>query len=72
MDDTKLISAALKLPVRKREKVAEVLLASIKSPSKGHLDRLWAQESETRIDRLLARRMRTVEGEKVLQYRTRK
>ena len=72
MDDAKLISAALKLPVRKREKVAEALLASIKSPSRGHLDRLWAQESESRIDALLAGKIKTVDGEKVLRYRARK
>lgn len=72
MDDTTLLSAALKLPVRKREKVAEALLASIKSPSQGHLDRLWAQESESRIDALLAGKMKTVDGEKVLRYRARK
>ena len=71
MDDAKLISAALKLPARKREKVAEALLASIKSPSQAHLDRLWAQESESRIDGLMAGKIRTVAGEKVL-YRARK
>lgn len=72
MDDTILLSAALKLPVRKREKVAEALLASIKSQSQGHLDRLWAQESEARIDSLLAGKMKTVDGEKVLRYRSQK
>jgi putative addiction module component (TIGR02574 family) len=72
MDDAKLISAALKLPPRKREKVAEALLASLKKPSQGHLDRLWAQESESRIDALLAGKIKTVAGEKVLQFRARK
>ena len=72
MDDTKVLTAALKLPVRKRERVAEALLASIKSPSKSHLDRIWAQESESRIDGLLAGKIKTVSGEKVLQYRSRK
>lgn len=72
MNDTKLLSAALKLPVRKREKVAEALLASIKSPSQSHLDRIWAQESESRIDGLLAGKIKRISGEKVLQYRVRK
>lgn len=72
MDDTQLLAAALKLPVRKREKVAEALLASINSPSKNYLDRIWAQESESRIDGLLAGKIGTVSGEKVLKYRTRK
>ena len=72
MNDAKLISAALKLPARKRERVAEALIASIKSPSQAHLNRLWAQESETRIDALLTGQIKTVSGEKVLQYRARK
>lgn len=72
MDDTTLLPAALKLPVRKREKVAEALIASIKSPSQGHLGRLWAQESESRIDALLAGKVKTVDGEQVLRYRTQK
>ncbi|HEV7402983.1 MAG TPA: addiction module protein [Chthoniobacteraceae bacterium] len=72
MDDAKLLSAALKLPVRKREKVAEALLASIKSPSQRHIDQLWTQEAEARIDGLLAGKIKTADGEKVLQYKTRK
>ena len=72
MNDTELLTAALKLPTRKREKVAEVLLESIKLPSKRHLDRLWAQESESRIDAFLAGKIRAVSGERVLKYRTRK
>jgi hypothetical protein len=70
MDDATLISAALKLLAKSRERVAEALLASIKSPSQDHIDRLWAQESESRIDALLAGRIKTVGGEKVLQYRS--
>lgn len=72
MDDATLIAVALKLPAKKREKVAEALLASIKTPSQGSLDRLWAQESESRIDGLLAGKLKTVAGEKVLRYRARK
>ena len=71
MDDAKVLSAALKLPVRKREKVAEALLASIKSPSQRHVDQLWAQEAESRIEALLGGKLKTLKGEKVLQYKTR-
>ena len=67
--DTDLLTAALKLPPRKRERVAEALLQSIKLPSQKHLDRLWAQESESRIDGFLAGKIKTVSGEKVLKYR---
>jgi putative addiction module component (TIGR02574 family) len=69
MNDTEVLSAALRLPARKRERVAEALLESVKSPSKKHLDRLWTQESEARIDAFLAGKIKTVSGEKVLSYR---
>ncbi|MBI4624511.1 MAG: addiction module protein [Verrucomicrobia bacterium] len=48
------------------------MLESIKSPSKSHVDRIWAQESESRIDAFLAGKIKTVSGEKVLKYRARK
>ena len=72
MNETELLTAALNLPARKREKVAEALLESIKLPSQRLLDRLWAKESEARIDALLAGKMKTVSGAKVLQYRAAK
>lgn len=72
MDDTTLLTAALKLPAKKREKVAEALFASIKLTSKKSLDRIWALESESRIDAYLAGKIKEISGEKVLKYRTRK
>ena len=72
MDDSKVLAAALKLPVRRREKVVQALLASFKSPSQRIIDQLWAQEAESRIDGLLAGKIKSVSGEKVLQYKTRK
>ncbi len=72
MTEKEVISAALKLPARKREKVAEILLGTIKTPNQAHLDRLWAQESESRIDAFLKGKIRSVPGEKVLGYRAKK
>ena len=72
MNEQQVISAALKLPPRKREKVAEVLLGTIKSPNQAHLDRLWAQEADSRIDGFIGGKIRTVDGEKVLGYRSKK
>jgi putative addiction module component (TIGR02574 family) len=72
MDERKVLIAALKLPIRKRERVAEALLASIKTPSRSHLDRIWAQEVESRVDGFLAGKIKTISGEKVLQYKPRK
>lgn len=71
MKETEVVSAALRLPPRKREKVAEALLQTIKSPDQAHLDRLWAEEAESRVDGLLAGQSRTVPGEKVLGDRAR-
>ena len=70
MDDSELISTGLTLPARMHEPVAEALLANSKAPSHTHLDQLWAQESESRIDALLAGRIKTIGGEKGLQYRS--
>ena len=68
MSETKLLRAALKLPARRREKLAEKILGSVKLPSQRHLDSLWAQEAESRVDGLLKGRIKTVPGEKVLAY----
>jgi hypothetical protein len=70
MNEAQLISAALKLPVRKRERVAEALMLAVKLPSQGHIDRLWAQEAESRVDGFLSGKIKKVSGEKVLAYRS--
>jgi toxin ParE1/3/4 len=44
MSETEIIARALKLPVRKRERLAEALLGSVKRPSRRHIEALWAQE----------------------------
>ena len=72
MNDSEVLSQALKLPLRKRERIAEVLFASIKYPSKKHLDRLWSLEAEARIDKFLSGRIKAVDGESVLSYRAKK
>jgi hypothetical protein len=72
MNDAEVLSQALKLPLRKREQITEVLFASIKYPSKKHLEKLWAVESEARIDKFLSGKTKTVDGESVLNYRFKK
>lgn len=69
MSDKEILSAALKLPARKREKIAEAILGSIKSPSQRHIEALWAQEAESRVAGLLKGRIRSVPGEDVLAHR---
>lgn len=69
MSDTRIVTAALKVPVRRREKIAEAILQSIKRPSERHIESLWANEAESRVDALLKGKIKTVPGEKVLAYR---
>ncbi len=72
MSDREILTAALKLPARKREKIAEAIIGSIKSPSRRHIEALWAQEGESRVDALLAGKLKTEPGEQVLAYRARR
>jgi len=69
MKEADLISEALKLPSGKRERVVEALVSSLKRPSQRHLDALWAQEAESRVDGFLAGKIKSLSGEKVLSYR---
>ncbi|MEY2881882.1 MAG: putative addiction module component [Verrucomicrobiota bacterium] len=71
MSEANLLQAALRLPTRRREKLAEAILVSVKRPSQGHLDSLWVQEAEARVDGVLKGRIKTVPGATVLAYRGR-
>jgi len=72
MSEAEIVTRALKLPARKRERLAEVLLDSVKRPSRRHVEALGAQEAEARIDGFLKGKIRTVAGEKVRAYRGRR
>jgi len=69
MNEQAILDQALKLSSARREKVAEALLGSIKRPSQRHLEALWAQEAESRVDGFLAGKIKAVSGPKVLSYR---
>jgi hypothetical protein len=69
MSETQILAAALKLPARRREKIAEVIIGSLKKKNQLHLDELWAKEAEDRVDGFLAGKLGSVAGEKVLNYR---
>lgn len=71
MSNAQILTAALRLPVRQRERMAEGILASIKSPSQRHVAALWAQEAESRVEGLLSGKIKTRAGEAVLAYRGR-
>jgi len=72
MSDREILTAALLLPARKRERIAEAIIGSIKSPSRRHLEALWATEGESRVDALLCGKLGTVPGGEVLAYRGRR
>ncbi len=71
MSNTQILDAALRLPVRQRERVAEAILGSITAPSQRHIAVLWAQEAESRVDGLLKGKIKTRPGTDVLAYRGR-
>jgi hypothetical protein len=71
MSNTQILDAALRLPVRQRERVAEAILGSITAPSQRHIAALWAQEAESRVDGLLKVKIKTRPGAEVLAYRGR-
>ena len=69
MSNNEILSTVLKLPVSRREKIAEQILGSIKSPSRRHIETLWAQEANSRVKALLNGKIKTVPAPEVLAYR---
>ena len=45
-----ILKDALALPLTERAALVERLLASLDSPSRAHMDMLWGQEAEDRLD----------------------
>lgn len=45
-----ILKDALALPPQERAELVEQLLATFQSPPDPHLDELWAQEAESRLD----------------------
>lgn len=72
MSESDILQAALKLPAKRREKIAEVIMGSLKKSSRLHLDERWAREAESRVDALLDGKIESVPGKKVLSYRQRR
>ena len=50
MSTDQLTSAALKLPARRKAKLADQLLESLDSEAQRAIDAAWAKESESRIN----------------------
>lgn len=62
---TEVIKGAMSLDVRDRAALAEKLLASLEELSEDEADRLWAEESERRLDQYRAGRANAVAADVV-------
>ncbi len=64
---TKLEEKILSLPCEDRIYLVEKLLKSLNSPSREEVDKVWAEESERRIDEIESGKVQTIPGEQVFQ-----
>ena len=62
-----LESKALKLPPRKRARLAERLLASLDEESDPNAEALWLEEAERRLDELESGKVRGVPASQVVK-----
>lgn len=60
-----VIKGAMSLDIRDRAVLAEKLLASLDELSEDETDRLWAEESQRRLDQYRAGEAKTVSAEAV-------
>jgi putative addiction module component (TIGR02574 family) len=66
-NSAKVISNALSLPPRSRAKLAERLLESLDDPRQKEVDRLWADEVESRIDAYERGQLKAIFGEEAFR-----
>ena len=62
---TEVIKGAMSLDVRDRAVLAEKLLASLDELSEAEADRLWAEESQRRLDQYRAGQAKSVSADTV-------
>ena len=61
----RLVDQVLSLPCEDRIYLADRLLESLNAPSREDIDRLWAEETERRIDELDSGKVEAIPGEQV-------
>lgn len=61
----RLADEVLSLPCEERIYLVDRLLQSLNAPSRGEIDRLWAEEAEQRIDELDSGKVEALPGEQV-------
>ena len=64
-DSKRLAEQVLSLPCEDRIYVVDRLLESLNAPSREEINRLWAEESERRIDELDSGKVAPVPGDQV-------
>jgi putative addiction module component (TIGR02574 family) len=61
-----LFDEAISLPIEIRMQLVEKLLRSL-NPTQKEIDKLWAKESERRIEEIKSCKVKTIPGEKVFK-----
>ncbi len=61
-----IFNEAISLPVEIRTKLVEKLLLSL-NPSQKEIDKLWAKETEKRVEEIRSGKVKTISGEKVFK-----
>ena len=62
-----ILSAALSLPADERVMLADHLLKSLDGPDQKRIDALWAEEAERRLGEIDEGKVKTIDGELVMQ-----
>jgi putative addiction module component (TIGR02574 family) len=63
--ETQILKEALSLPPDERATLVEHLLASFDAAARQHIDTLWAQEAEDRLDAFERGEIATIPAQKV-------
>lgn len=66
-DFDQILSAALSLPPDARAMLADRLLESLDSEDQKRIDAIWADEAERRVREIDEGRVKTIDGELVMQ-----
>jgi len=63
----KFLEEALLLPINDRAELIEQLLQSLNTPTQIEIDRLWAEEAESRIKEYDQGKVKSLDGELVIR-----
>ena len=63
----RLAHQAMKLPVKSRARLADLLVESLAGDGLGRIDRLWGTEAKRRRDEVRAGRVKAIPGDEALR-----